>query len=138
MVVMLFLLQGCIKPPPPYVPAYSQTLRQVHCFDGVPHQKGSKPWVLGGACCCTPTDTLMAEYHGDGICIGSNTEDLIALYHEKGITLATAHDGCNNLCEHGPHVVKGGKCMVPPRPGTRNYQEVITGVVLLPATAPAK
>lgn len=129
---------GCAAPPPPYVPAYQAAVTQAHCFDGVPHQQGSRPWVLGGTCCCTPTDELMAAYHRDGFCTDLDTEALIALYHERGVQLGTDHHGCNNQCSQGPHVAKGGKCMVPPRPGTRNYQEVVTGVVLVAATGPAK
>ena len=123
---------GCIEPPPPYVPTWREKPVQAHCFDGVPHIKGSKPWVLGGVCCCTPTDELMAKLHADGQCLDLNTQQLIDLYHERGILLATDHQHCNNLCPAGPHVTKGGKCMVPPTPGTRNYEEVITGVVFAP------
>jgi hypothetical protein len=56
------------------------------------------------------------------------TDDLIELYQQKNIKLVFDHTDCNNLCEYGPHVTKGGHCMVPPTPGTRNYEEVITGV----------
>ena len=99
-----------------------------HCFDGVPHIRGSKPWVLGGTCCCTPSDALLKMLHEDGLCLDLDTQGLIDLYHQKGIQLGIDHSGCNNLCECGPHVTKGGKCMVPPTPGTRNYEEVITGI----------
>ena len=98
-----------------------------HCFDGVPHISGSTPWALGGACCCTPGDDLMKRLHADGVCKDLDAEGLTALYHEKGIKLVVDHQHCNNLCEFGPHVTKGGKCMVPPTPGTRNYEEVVTG-----------
>ena len=121
---------GCLEAPPPYVPAYRDKPALAHCFDGVPHIRGSKPWVLGGSCCCTPSDELMAKYHADGVCLDLDTEELLALYQEKGIRLATDHQRCNNLCAYGPHVTKGGKCMVPPTPGTRNYEEVVTGLVL--------
>jgi hypothetical protein len=133
------LLVGCgPKPAPPYVAAYSDAPKQAHCFDGVPHIAGSKPWALGGTCCCTPSDALMAKLHADGICTNMDAEALKALYHEKGIQVATDHSGCNNLCKYGPHVTRGGKCMVPPQPGTRNYQEIVTGVVLVPASQPAR
>jgi hypothetical protein len=132
--ILLCLCAGCaaVKPPPPYVPAHREQPRMVHCFDGLPHIAGSTPWILGGACCCTPSDELMGKLHADGQCVDLDTEALIALYHEKGIQLATDHTGCNNLCAQGPHVVKGGKCMVPPTPGTRNYEEVVTGIMLRP------
>jgi hypothetical protein len=126
------LAAGCVKPPPPYVPAYPARTAQAHCFDGVPHLPGSRPIILGGACCCTPSDELMAKLHADGVCLDLDTEGLIELYHNSGIQLATDHQRCNNLCEYGPHVVLAGKCLVPPVPGTRNYEEVVTGIVLRP------
>ena len=130
LLALLAVLGGCIQPPPPYVPAYAQRPAMAHCFDEVPHIPGSKPWILGGRCCCTPSDQLMDKLHADGFCLELDIEGLIALYHEQGIQLAIDHQGCNNLCEYGPHVTKGGKCMVPPTPGTRNYQEVVTGEVM--------
>ncbi len=132
--IVLCFCAGCaaVKPPPPYVPACREQPPLAHCFDGLPHIAGSTPWVLGGACCCTPSDELMAKLHADGVCTDLDTEGLVALYHEKGMQLATDHTGCNNLCAQGPHVTKGGKCMVPPTPGTRNYEEVATGIVLRP------
>lgn len=133
----VLLAAGCagVKPPPPYVPAYPESPAIAHCFDGVPHMPGSTPWVLGGACCCTPSEELMKKLHADGVCLDMSADDLTALYHEKGIQLAGDHAGCNNLCAWGPHVTKGGKCMAPPLPGTRNYQEVVTGIVLRPPPA---
>lgn len=126
------LAAGCAKPAPPYVPAYPARAEQAHCFDGVPHLAGSQPYVLGGACCCTPSAELMAKLHADGFCPDLDADGLTELYHAAGIQLATDHGRCNNLCAYGPHVTQGGKCMVPPTPGTRNYQEVITGIVLRP------
>ncbi len=126
------LVAGCAKPALPYVPAYSPRALQAHCFDGVPHLAGSQPYVLGGACCCTPSDELMARLHADGFCPDLDADGLTELYHAVGIQLATDHGRCNNLCANGPHVTQGGKCMVPPTPGTRNYEEVITGIVLRP------
>lgn len=128
--LLLFFVGCAAKPPPPYVPAHRDQPAMAHCFDGLPHMDGSLPWILGGSCCCTPSEQLMAKLHADGLCQGMDAQALIALYHEKGIQLATDHAGCNNLCQHGPHVVKGGKCMVPPTPGTRNYEEVVTGIML--------
>lgn len=124
---------GCIKPPPPYVPVHRQPPAMAHCFDGVPHLNGSKPWIVGGKCCCTPSDELMKKLHADGSCTELDAGGLIDLYHEKGIQLVIDHAGCNNLCRYGPHVTRGGHCMVPPTPGTRNYEEVVTGIVLTSA-----
>jgi len=58
--------------------------------------------------------------------------DLIALYEERGIKTALDHKDCNNLCEWGPHIVKGGKCMAPPTPGTNNFEEIRFGMKYVP------
>ncbi|HUU83595.1 MAG TPA: hypothetical protein VM243_08835 [Phycisphaerae bacterium] len=128
----LVVLGGCIQPPPPYVPAYTERPDMAYCFDGVPHIPESKPWALGGRCCCTPSEELMEKLHADGVCVELDVEGLIALYREQEIQLGINHSGCNNLCEYGPHVTKGGKCMAPPTSGTRNYQEVVTGKAMRP------
>lgn len=99
----------------------------IYCFDSVGHKKGAGPFVLGGTCCCTPTEELVAQYHRDGHIRNTNLDGLIKLYEEKNIKTALEHQGCNNLCQWGPHVVKGGYCMVPPTPGTANFEEVRSG-----------
>ncbi len=96
----------------------------VYCFDTVGHTPGTMPFILGGTCCCTPTKELMEQYHADGFLKDMELRDLIRLYEERGIKTSLDHTGCNNLCRWGPHIVKGGKCMVPPTPGTANFEEV--------------
>lgn len=121
------LLLGCAAPPPAYVPVRADNLKIVHCFDGIGHQPGSQPWIMGGTCCCTPTDELMQAYQRDGFCQGMTADELIALYRAQGIALALDHMLCNNLCQDGPHVTQGGHCMAPPTPGTRQFERVVTG-----------
>ncbi|KPK97843.1 MAG: hypothetical protein AMJ73_07055 [candidate division Zixibacteria bacterium SM1_73] len=99
-----------------------------YCNDATGHIPGSKPWILGGTCCCTPSAELMEQYHKDGIALDLTYEDLVRMYREAGITTDLDHKGCNNMCDHGPHVVKGGKCMCTPTPGTKNFEEVVSGV----------
>jgi len=99
-----------------------------YCISAIRHMAGSKPWILRGTCCCTPTNELMKQYQKDGFCLDMTKDDLIKRYHNSGITLDIDHKGCNNMCDHGPHVVKGGKCMSTPTVATKNFEEVITGV----------
>ena len=133
------LVAACAALPPPYVPAYPQRVTMARCFDGIPHMPGAKPWILGGTCCCTPTPELMEKLHADGLCLDLDFGELEAMYHEKGIHLSTDdHQNCGNLCAFGPHVVKGGHCMAPPAPGTRNYQEIVTGITVQPSPQRAK
>ncbi|HUW32760.1 MAG TPA: hypothetical protein VM223_14210 [Planctomycetota bacterium] len=123
--LLLICSAGCSQPP---FQAKS-TIRPapVYCFDAVGHTRGAKPFIFGGTCCCTPTRKLMDQYHADGILMEMTLEDLQKAYADRGIKTAADHTNCNNLCEWGPHVVKGGKCMAPPTPGTANYEEVRFG-----------
>lgn len=128
--VALLAVSGCGTPPlpDPYVPRSAVAPEIVHCNDHTGHKSGAKPWILGGTCCCTPTPELMAALHRDGICVGMTAEDLRAKYQSAGIKLRSPdHDHCNGLCERGPHVVLGGKCMCPPTPGTEYYERVVAG-----------
>lgn len=100
-----------------------------YCNDAVGHVQGAAPWILGGTCCCTPTEEMFAVYQSEGTVDSDMTYDqFLALFTERGIVTDLDHEGCNNLCEDGPHVVFGGHCMCTPTPGTDNYEEVISGV----------
>lgn len=122
---MMTVVAGCAEKV--FVPKPAQAPAIVHCFDTVGHQPGAKPWALGGPCCCTPAPAVLADWQAHGYFTGQSVDDVVAIYHQKGIKLATDHHDCNNVCPDGPHVVKGGHCMVPPTPGTENYEEVLFG-----------
>jgi len=110
----------------------------MYCFDSVGHTPGSKPFIVGGTCCCTPTRELMDKYHKDGLLKDMELKGLLALYEQKGIKTALDHKGCNNLCQWGPHIIKGGNCMVPPTPATHNFEEVRFGMKYVPVEPPGK
>lgn len=136
-VLALVALCGCEAPPGPFVPKAAVAPEVVYCNDHTGHKAGSKPFVMGGCCCCTPTPELMPKLQADGFCAGMTAEDLREEYAKVGIVLAGAgHERCNGLCEAGPHVVLGGKCMCPPTPGTEYAEQVVRGLPQ-PATAPA-
>ena len=127
--IIVVLMSSCAKKPRYILELPSEATPEiVYCFDTVGHKPGAKPWILGGTCCCTPSEEVLADYMAHGhVAEDMTLEDLIALYEEKGIKTALDHGGCNNMCLWGPHVVKGGKCMVPPTPMTQNYEEVFSG-----------
>ena len=137
------LCSTCAQIPKPFVPKSSTAPPIVYCNDATGHKPGAVPWVLGGTCCCTPTDELMAKLHADGICVGMDAAALRAKYEEAGIALrGPGHQWCNGSCPSGPHVVLGGKCMCPPTPGTEYYERVVAGIGAVPragaTTQPAK
>ena len=126
--VLALALAGCETPPGPYVAKSTVAPEVVYCNDHTGHKPGNKPWVLGGKCCCTPTDELMVPLQKDGFCQGMTAEQLRAAYEQKGIALkGPGHMRCNGLCPNGPHVVLGGRCMCPPTLGTDYGERVITG-----------
>jgi hypothetical protein len=97
-----------------------------NCFDTIGHQ-GFKPHVLGGTCYCNPLPAQIAIWQKDGHFQGKSGDEIVQVYQAAGFKTLLDHQDCNNLCEWGPHVVKGGKCMVPPTPLTDNYEEVAVG-----------
>ncbi|MDI6788898.1 MAG: hypothetical protein QME51_11050, partial [Planctomycetota bacterium] len=102
-----------------------------YCFDTIGHRAGTYPYILGGTCCCTPTSALLKQYQKDGFLINYTFDSLIDEYKKLGIAYQSdKHRNCNNYCVDGPHIVNGGKCMVPPTPLTRNFIEVLTGIQL--------
>ena len=128
-------LTGCGAPPHTPKPTVAPDI--VHCFDTVGHRTGAKPWLLGGTCCCTPSQAVLEDWQQHGYFVGKTVQEVIDMYNQEGIQLACDHQGCNNACQHGPHVIKGGKCMAPPTPGTENYEEVLFGMTYVPkAEAP--
>ena len=130
----IVLLAGCAKEARYTLVLPKETSPPVaYCFDTVGHTPGAKPWVLGGTCCCTPSEKVLNDYKKGGHVAQDMTLDgLKALYEAKGIKTALDHQGCNNMCKWGPHVVKGGKCMVPPVPMTMNYEEIFSGTFKKP------
>jgi hypothetical protein len=58
--------------------------------------------------------------------------DLIERYRAKGIILACDAEA-GDPRKRGTHVVLGGNSLAPPTPGTREYEEVITGIVHRPS-----
>ena len=134
--VLALVAIGCEKPPGPFVPRSATAPGVTYCNDHTGHKPGNKPFVMGGTCCCTPTEALMAKLHADGFCTGMTAENLREAYGEAGIKLAgPGHEHCNGLCETGPHVVMGGKCMCPPTPGTE-YGELVIHGAPSPTTTP--
>ena len=120
---------GCDGPPPqPFVPKASAAPEIIYCNDHTGHKPGNQPWVMGGKCTCTPSESLMQQLNADGFCKGMTADDLREMYEQKGFRLRqTGHMWCNGYCSAGKHVVLGGNCMCPPTPGTEYYEQIVTG-----------
>ena len=127
--ILMAFVAGCGPTEPSFEAKSLDKPVPVHCFDAVGHTKGTYPYIFDGTCCCTPTPELMEQYHRDGFLLDMEYEDLVRAYSDRGIQLKSeSHHGCNNLCEHGPHITKGGKCMASPTPGTENFEEIRFGI----------
>ena len=119
--------------PLPYAPKAAVAPKPLVCHDGIGHVDGNKPWILGGNCCCTPTEENYKRHVALGTIDKNVTYDqYLALYKEKGIVTDLDHKGCGDLCAKGPHVVLGGHCMATPTPGTWMYERVTYGPHTLP------
>lgn len=100
----------------------------LHCNDITGHRHGATPFVMGGTCTCTPTESNFALHKDQGTINETMTyASYMELYRSRSIVTDLDHKGCNNLCDHGPHVVFGGGCMATPTPGTLNYEKVVSG-----------
>ena len=121
-------------PPLPYrtVPPPDDAPPLVHCNDRTGHREGAAPWIFGGTCLCNPSSTLLSDYHRQGILRSWSVDTLEGYYRRRGVSTRRDHQRCNNLCSSGPHILKGGRCLVPPTPGTLNWEEVVTGEFSLP------
>ncbi len=95
------------------------------CFDGLGHRTGAAPWILGGTCCCNPSLEIVADYEKHRHWFGT-LEELKALYEDHHIATIEDHTDCNSYCKFGPHLARGGHCLVPPTPGTPNYEALLT------------
>jgi hypothetical protein len=95
------------------------------CCTATGHRSGNIPFILGGNCFCTPSKRVVDALHADGLFLDIDFRKLTQLYEDAGIATDFDHRGCNNMCEKGPHVAFGGKCMATPTPGTKNYERVL-------------
>ena len=128
--LVLVMLASACQPykPMPYVPAPDTIPSPVICHDGTGHNADFKPWILGGKCCCTPTEENYRQHVTNKTVEGSVTyEQYLKLYSEKGIVTDLDHRDCGNYCQKGPHVVMGGKCMSTPVQGTDMYEKITYG-----------
>jgi len=121
-----FALPGCVPQLGSYQAKAATPPPIVNCFDTIGH-RGFKPFVLGGSCYCNPLPAQIAVWQKEGSFEGKSAEEILNFYKAREVKTLYDHRDCNNLCRSGPHVVKGGKCLVPPTPFTDNYEEVATG-----------
>ena len=126
--LILVLLVGC-APTITYDMKSDMAPPFKYCNDFTGHVPNAKPWILGGTCCCTPTESMFEIYKSEGtVDEAMSYAGFLQLFEDRGIVTDLDHKACNNQCEHGPHVVFGGHCMCTPTPATDNYEEVIAGV----------
>jgi hypothetical protein len=104
----------------------------VHCNDRTGHRAGEIPWIFGGTCLCNPSIEVIRDLRAHGASASWTVDTLSAYYRSLGVATVDDHRDCNNLCASGPHLRKGGRCLVPPTPGTLNWEEVVTGEYALP------
>lgn len=118
---------GCAAQVGPYQAKATSAPPLKNCFDTLGHQPGFKPFVLGGTCYCNPLPAQIAVWRKEGSFAEKSDDEVIGFYANRNIKTLAHHRDCNNLCQWGPHVAKGGTCLVPPTPLTDNYEDVALG-----------
>ena len=131
-IIAVFLFAGCGGAKLNVMPQRELSAPPVaYCHDGVGHIPGHKPFILGGNCCCTPTEERFESYKQEGTVPADMTYDqFLEIFRSRNIItdLDLKYRGCNcRASEYGTHVVFGGRCMVTPTPGTTLYEEVTMG-----------
>ena len=138
--LLMLLFAGCASVPSMQLRS-TEAPDAVYCNDMTGHFPGAKPWILGGTCCCTPTEEMFQIYQSEGtIPAGMDYRAFLQEFSKKDIVtdLTPGYKGSNNYDDHGPHVVLGGHSMVTPVPGTYNYECVVAGKILPPVGPPEK
>ncbi len=107
LLIPIFLLAGCSTlvetgyfNPMPIVPAEEPK----YCFDGSPFIPNAEPFIYGGCDLSIP-----------------KTPELMSKYKSLGITW-------NKTSTNHLHVAFGGKSLLPPAPGTKEYSNIILGI----------
>lgn len=87
-----------------------------YCSDSYDRGAAHVPFILGGACCCTPTYDRLREAQQQGFVPGIDLAHLIDLYHQEGLFIAGIDAG-----EPGLHVLEGGDWLYSPLVGTVGF-----------------
>jgi|WetSurMetagenome_2_1015567.scaffolds.fasta_scaffold96302_3 hypothetical protein len=125
--LMVTFMTSCT--PPPFNARSLDAPPIKYCNDITGHRRGASPIVLGGTCTCTPTEKHYRRCINEKTIANNMTyAEFLQLYESRGYKTDLDHRGCNNMCEWGPHVVFGGRCMATPTPGTLNYERVVSGM----------
>ena len=122
--IYMVLICGCAEPVP-YKPRTLNPPEMVNCVDTSGHKKGNKPFILGGTCYCNPTYKMYKIWQKEGVFKKMSYEDVVALYKKEGYSLSDSKK--RNNCKGDTHAALGGKCLVPPTPGTMLYEKVVSG-----------
>ena len=93
------------------------------CLSGVQCPAGTKSVLLGGPDYRLPTAAVLAEWQSAGDFSGQTLLAIQAQYREKGFILPG--DADVSVC--GSHVAQGGRCLIPPAPGSPLFNQIVTG-----------
>ena len=120
----MVFIGGCAEPVP-YKPRTLTPPEMVNCVDTSGHIPGNKPFIIGGHCYCNPTYKMYKTWQKEGLFKKMSYQDVVALYKKEGYALSDSKK--RNNCKGAAHAALGGKCLVPPTPGTPLYEKVVSG-----------
>ena len=121
----IIYLSGCQKPVK-FQPRSLDSPKMVNCVSTSGHFEGNKPFIIGGNCYCNPTYKMYNVWQKEGYFKNKTFKEVKKMYTKKGYSLSDGNKR-NNCYDEGKHAALGGKCLVPPTPGTKLYEKVVSG-----------
>jgi hypothetical protein len=101
----------------PAAPAWATSGRVLYASDWEPAAGVVKlPYILGGDDVRFPSEEALSEFQSQGFLQGMSLSELQDLYRAEGIAVEPDVSRVPGL-----HVLEGGKCLLPPMPGTTGF-----------------
>lgn len=88
----------------------------------VPALHPTLPFILGGRCVRTPSESLMDEYRRAGLPADVTLAQLMDLYRAENIQIA---DVTGTRRDPGRHILEGGRWIYPITPGTTGFARLL-------------
>ena len=116
-------------------PAYLAAPGAQYANDAEPPVIGDYPWILGGHCVATPSQSVLATYQRGGFLVGLSLDELRELYTLEEIQIGVGPGTPNPADPSGTspasgsyrHILEGGHALFTPAPGTVGYKRIMCG-----------
>ncbi|MCA9310720.1 MAG: hypothetical protein KDA21_05895 [Phycisphaerales bacterium] len=107
-------------------PGYFAATEPLYTNDHTGTRPGQYPYILGGTCVATPSQSVLEMYQAGGYLLDLSLEELRELYSAEGITLGSGPSvPSDRVHEVYRHVLEGGRALYTPAPYTVGYKRVM-------------